>query len=154
MILGQIDYERLIGNLGVPAVFMLGVLYVLAKYAPKVVAAHLDFIEAAKRHGEQCVALQSRHEETLDAILELVAEKMDARGDAKYRDHVFSTVRTNQALVQFADVVEELARGSAQESQVAVHLKAIQETLSERPARRREPAKPAAIGIAGRVVKS
>lgn len=144
MLLGQIDYERLIGNLGVPAVFMLAVVYVLLKYAPRLVAAHLDFIEAAKHQGQQCVELQSRHEETLDAILELVAEKMDPRGDAKYRDHVFSTVRTNEALLEFANVVEELAKGTPQEPQIDTHVRAIRESLLERPTRRREAAKTAA----------
>ena len=135
MVFGQIDLERLIGNLGVPAAFMLAMAYMAIKYAPRVVAAHLDFIEAAKNQGQQCLKLQSRHAELLDAILDLVGEKMDPQGHMKFRDHLFSNVGTNRALSHFADVVEVLAKGSAHEDQIFPHLRAIRELLRDSPAR-------------------
>lgn len=135
----QIDFERLISNVGIPAVFMLTIAYVVAKYAPKVVTAHLEFLNAAKRQGEQCLKLQAQHAESLLAILALMRDQDHPRGDPKYRDHVFSTVRTNQALMRFADTLEELTRGSTHEAQIAPHLRAIREILRDRLTRHRAP---------------
>ncbi len=131
LFLAEIDYERLIGNLGIPAVFMLVLLYGMATQGPKLVTAHLEFLETVKLHSEQVLHLQEQHSETLDRIVDVVTQKLDPVGDARFKDHLFSNSRTNAALARYADVVEALLENGGQTMLVEPHLRAVRQILSK-----------------------
>lgn len=130
-LLAEVDYERLIGNLGIPAVFMLVLLYGMATQGPKLVTAHLEFLETVKLHSEQVMHLQEQHSETLDRIVEVVTQKLDPSGDIRFKDHLFSNSRTNAALARYADVVEALLPDGGQTVLVEPHLRAVRQILSK-----------------------
>lgn len=124
MLLAEVDYERLIGNLGIPAVFMLVLLYAMATQGPRLVAAHLDFLETVKQHGEQILELQERHTEAIDKISELMLQKRDGAG-------MEGTLATHAALRRYADVVDAMLEGSRRGTLVQPHLRAVRQILAK-----------------------
>lgn len=123
-LLAEVDYERLIGNLGIPAVFMLVLLYALATQGPRLVAAHLDFLETVKQHGEQILDLQERHTEAIDKISELMLQKRDGAGAE-------GAMVTHAALRRYADVVDAMLEGSRRGMLVQPHLRAVRQILAK-----------------------
>lgn len=124
LMLAELDYERLIGNLGIPAVFMLVLLYAMATQGPRLVAAHLDFLETVKQHGEQILALQERHTEAIDKISELMLQRGSSEGSG-------AAVTTHAALRRYADVVEAMLEGSRRGQLVQPHLRAVRQILAK-----------------------
>jgi hypothetical protein len=109
------DWTQLIANVGVPAVILGVLLYVVVKYAPALVAAHLDFVASAKNQLERMLALQ----EEQARLIRLVAD------DANGRSNVCRSLR------HLAQAAQEYVRGTEKEVVVAPHLAAILEACDE-----------------------
>lgn len=131
-------WERLISNLGAPVAIISLLVLAVAKWGPpiarrvadwieRLVGAHLEFIATARDQGE-------RSAQALESVKVALADKLDPEGDPKYRDHLFSTFRTNRALAYMADAMMAAAeeQGEACARAVRPHFEAIKKALLSR----------------------
>lgn len=100
------------GELGLSGGIAALVLFLLWKYVPKLIETHLDFVAFAKRQGEQ--------------ILQLHADNIE-----RQTDHAAATTRTNMALRHGCNLLEMAIRGTAKEDELARHVRAIRDALTE-----------------------
>ena len=119
------------GPLGVFTTFMLLVIWKLVNLCvdevPKIRQGHVDFLDATKKQGDSLA-------ESIKAISLSMTAKGDERGDPKYKDHLFSTYRTNLALAVLSDLIKDAAKAGGSEifDIVAPHCDAIKEALNNR----------------------
>lgn len=114
----DVDFDvwtHLVANLGVPAAILGVLLYVVVKYAPVVVAAHLDFVASAKNQLERILVLQEEQVRIIQAVSQ----------DATARKNLA------RALRHLAEAAQEYVRGTDKERVVAPHLAAILEVCDE-----------------------
>lgn len=90
---------------GVMGLFILLAIIALVKYGPKLIAAHLSFVESAKSINEiNCTVNQENRNvnksigDSLKVLTESAVTSNDPKGDPKFEGHIFSTVKTNKAL--------------------------------------------------------
>lgn len=112
------DYGVLIVIAGIVlvfgTVFCWTIISLVRKYGPMIAESVVTMIESLRKCNEantrynetntrnfECVSDTCRAmNENLSMLSEAVAQKMDPRGDPKYKDHVFSTASTNAAIKQ------------------------------------------------------
>jgi hypothetical protein len=103
------SWTKLVANLGMPAVIVGVLLYVVVRYAPRIVAAHLDFVATAKGQMERILVIQQDQTRIFEAV----------RIDADSRRNL------SQVLRHLAEAAAEYVRGTDKEAAVAPHLAAI-----------------------------
>jgi hypothetical protein len=108
-------WTHVVANLGMPAVIVGVLMYVVVRYAPQVVAAHLDFVATAKNQLERILILQQDQLRVIEAV----------GADAGSRQHL------SRALRHLAEAAQEYVRGTGKEAAVAPHLAAILEACDE-----------------------
>ncbi len=109
------SWTQTVANLGMPAVIVGVLLYVVVRYAPPIVAAHLDFVATAKSQLDCIRALQQDQLRVIEAV----------REDDKSRQNLSRAVR------HLAEAALEYVRGTDKEAAVAPHLAAILEACDE-----------------------
>ena len=58
-----------------------------------------------------------------------MADQQDPQGAPRFRDHLFSNVRTNEALLRYADALEALVQQTPQASVILSHLQSVRQIL-------------------------
>ncbi len=109
------SWTQIVANLGMPAVIVGVLLYVVVRYAPQIVAAHLDFVATAKNQLERILGLQQDQLRVIEAV----------REDAGSRQNL------SRALRHLAEAALEYVRGTDKEAAVAPHLAAILEACDD-----------------------
>lgn len=109
------SWTHVVANLGMPAVIVGVLLYVVVRYAPPVVSAHLDFVASAKIQLERILSLQEEQVRLIQAVSEEAA----------------SRAKLSRALRHLAEAAHEYVRGTEKEAVVATHLAAILEVCDE-----------------------
>lgn len=109
------SWTHVVANLGMPAVIVGVLLYVVVRYAPPIVAAHLDFVATAKNQLERILNLQQDQLRLIEAV----------REDAGSRKNL------SRALRHLAEAAQEYVRGTEKEAAIAPHLVAILEACDD-----------------------
>jgi hypothetical protein len=96
------------------------------KYVPTIIASHLDFTNAVKSQGERSTA-------AVESLSELVGSRLSGNGH-EFRDHTFSTHRTNIALSHLANLIQAGAREAGEGIGEAIepHVVGMKDALSKR----------------------
>ena len=96
------------------------------RYFPKVIESHLQFTEAVKAQGERTTA-------AVESLATLVRDRLTGNG-AEFRDHSFSTHRTNAALSHLADAIQAGAReaGGKFDESMRSHVSGMKDALAKR----------------------
>jgi hypothetical protein len=96
------------------------------KYAPRLVENHVQFTATVVKQGEQMVVTLKKFSDTFSDLTETTGEK--------FRDHHFSTLRTNRALLSMADAIAAGAKelGPNVSEAVAPHIVAIKNAILSR----------------------
>jgi len=112
---GLDNWTQIVANLGMPVVIVGVLLYVVVRYAPQIVAAHLDFVGAAKSQLERILVLQEDQQRLIQAVGSEAANRQSL----------------SRALRHLAEAAQEYVRGTDKEAAVAPHLAAILEICDE-----------------------
>ena len=96
------------------------------KYFPKVIESHLQFTEAVKSQGERTTA-------AVESLSRLVQDRLSGDG-LEFRDHAFSSHRTNAALGHLANAIQAGAHevGEHMGEVVRPHVAGMKDALSRR----------------------
>lgn len=96
------------------------------KYIPAIIQSHLSFTEAIKSQGERTTA-------AVESLSNLVRDRLSGDGD-EFRDHAFSSHRTNAALSHLANAIQAGANevGANIGEVVRPHLAGMRDALSKR----------------------
>jgi hypothetical protein len=96
------------------------------KYFPKVIESHLQFTEAVKAQGERSTA-------AIEALSNIVASRLSGDG-AEFRNHSFSTHRTNAAFLHLANAIQAGAHevGEHMGEVVRPHVSGMKDALTKR----------------------
>lgn len=99
---------------------------------PFVVKKHFDSIDRLAETSEKAVALQEEHAANassmaaaMSALAASVQTKLDPVGDSKYRDHIFSTFNTNEALLHLACAAKECTDNPTAKALITQAIKAV-----------------------------
>lgn len=96
------------------------------KYFPRIIESHIQFTEAIRDQGERTTA-------AVESLATLVSDRLTGDG-AEFRDHAFSSHRTNAALLHLADAVQAGAReaGSKFDESMRSHVSGMKDALTKR----------------------
>ena len=104
------DWERIVGNFGLPLALIAGVAWLVWRYAPILVDAHVDFVRETKSQGE-------RSTRALETLSESQALSSTHHG------------KTHAALTRATEIVDSYAEGTPQAKQVRQHTDEIRRIL-------------------------
>lgn len=129
-------WERLIDKYGFGGMVMLIGVFLLWKYAPRVIDNHVDYLKTTKQATEKIAQanetnarVNERLEVQMKAVGDAIGTKMDPKGDPRFDFHTFSTVQTNRAMKHLADALNEMAADHPARDRVAPHIKKAIEVL-------------------------
>jgi hypothetical protein len=96
------------------------------KYIPSMIESHFRFTEAIRDQGERTTA-------AVESLAALVRDRLAGDG-AEFRDHTFSSHRTNAALSHLANAIQAGAReaGGKLDEAIRPHVSGMKDALSKR----------------------
>ena len=96
------------------------------KYIPAIIESYIRFTEAIRDQGERTTA-------AVESLSNLVRDRLSGDGD-DFRDHVFSSHRTNAAMVHLANAIQAGANevGANIGEVVRPHVAGMRDALSKR----------------------
>lgn len=103
---------KLVAEIGVTGTLGALVTFLLWRYVPRVIDAHLEFIKTSSDQGERIIAVQ-----------ESLADRLTSNATFEKK--------TNMAMRQACEVIECFARGTPHEAEIKAHVRDIRATLTQ-----------------------
>jgi hypothetical protein len=121
-----VDWEKLLAIYGPLGAFSGLFGYLIWRYVPRVVDNHVQFTDSIKDQGERAT-------NAIEKLTDLITSRFTGDGE-EYRDHVFSTHRTNKAINSMADAIQAGANELDQKVSNAVrpHVAAIKDAINSK----------------------
>lgn len=101
-----ITVDKLFANYGVSGTLIVLLVWALVKYGPRLIEAHIAFVQAVQAQGLQISQRQTKHAQQTQQALDV--------------------------MVHACDVIDTFARGSAHEGEIKAHVDAMRHVLSDR----------------------
>lgn len=120
------DWEKLLAIYGPLGAFSGLFGYLIWRYVPKVVDNHVQFTDSIQAQGERAT-------NAIEKLTDLITDRFSGDGE-EYRDHVFSSYRTNKAINSMADAIQAGANEMDQKVSNAVrpHIAAIKDAINSK----------------------
>ena len=126
----MLELIEFIKSVGFPIVAAIAIWKLLDRSANKLLDASLH---NSDKQADSMSRLADSHEKTADSLeklTDIVSVKMDPSGDPKYRHHVFSAHKTEQALLRYADAFQAKADALGCGDTVRPHVAAMKHELT------------------------
>lgn len=129
-------WERLLDKYGFGGMVMLIGIFMLWKYAPRVIDNHVAYLKTTREATEKIAQANETNSrvneklaEQMKAVGTAIESTMDPKGDPKFDYHSFSTVQTNRAMKHLAEALNEMAADHPAKERVTPHIRRAIEVL-------------------------